>query len=238
MSLAIVLGIIDGFNACAMTALGFLLATLISTKDRKKVVLIGGTFILASGLVYFIFISAWLNLFLVLEQIKIITFLVGIIIVLFSIFTLKDYFYGTICKLCEIDPNKQNIWTKAEKWLLIKIKQLSEKDVPLFVSLIGIALIAVGINLVELICSFGLPLAFTKALTEMNMSTLSYYFHIFVYTLFYMLDDFLVFLIAVFTLKITNASNKYLKIIKLISSIILLLLGITMIFKPELLTLI
>ncbi len=236
MWLAMVLGTVDGFNACAMTALGFLLATLVATKIRKRIILIGGTFILVSGLVYFIFISAWLNLFLALEQIKAITLVVGVIIVLFALFTLRDYFYGTICKLCEIDPDKQNIFTKIEKWLFKKIKEISEKDIPLLAFLAGVALVAVGINLIELVCSFGLPLAFTKTLTETNSSVASYYFNIFIYTLFYMLDDFLIFLLAVFTLRITNASEKYLKVIKLVSGIILFLLGIIMIFKPELLT--
>ena len=66
LALAITLGALDGFNACAMIALGFLLTVLISTGIRKRVFLIGGTFILVSGIVYFLFISAWMNLFLVL----------------------------------------------------------------------------------------------------------------------------------------------------------------------------
>ena len=64
--LSIVVGGLDGFNACAMVALGFLLAVLVATKLRKRVFLIGGTFILVSGIVYFIFISTWLNIFMFL----------------------------------------------------------------------------------------------------------------------------------------------------------------------------
>ncbi len=236
LTLATVLGILDGFNACAMAALGFLLTLLISSKTRKRIMLIGGTFILVSGLVYFIFIAAWLNLFMALEQIKIITSVVGIVVILFSIFLLKDHFYGISCKLCEVSPEKENFFSKTQRKLFERMKQLFVSDVPLPMFLLGIGIVAAGINIVELFCSFGFPLAFTKALTNAHLSTPSYYLHIFVYTLFYMLDDFLIFLIVVITLRMTKASDRYLKTIKMLSAIALLILGIAMIFKPELLT--
>jgi len=236
LALSIVLGILDGFNACAMTALGFLLAVLISTGIRKKVFLIGGVFIFISGVVYFIILSAWLNLFLVLEQIKIITFIVGLVVILFSIILLREYFHGIVCKLCEIDPSKQSIFTKIEKKLFGRMKMLSTAEIPLLPLLLGVSVVAVGINLIELVCSFGFPLAFTKMLTNIGLEPLSYYFYISIYVLFYMIDDFLIFTVAVVALRKTNLSEKYLKAIKLISGIFLLAMGLALIFKPELLS--
>ncbi len=238
-SLAVVLGVLDGFNACAMTALAFLLAVLIATKLRKRVFLIGGVFIFISGLVYFIFTSAWLNLFLAVEQIKFITYLVGLVIVIFAIFMLKDWFHGTICKLCSINPeNQNNVFVRWERKLFKKMENLSSAKASLGITLLAVAGVAAGVNMVELACSFGFPLAFTKMLTLMNLSAFQYYFYIFIYILFYMIDDMIIFLIAVLTMRLTKASDKYLKIIKLISGIILLLLGLTMIIKPEILTLV
>ncbi len=234
--LSIVLGTLDGFNACAMIALGLLLTILISTGIRKRVLLIGGTFILVSGAVYFLFISAWLNLFLALEHIKIITYLVGAIVIFFSIFLLKDYFQDRICKLCQIDPKKQTIFTKFEKKLLRKIEKFSTSQMSLPVLLGGVIVVAIGINLVELVCSVGIPLAFTKILSTLNLSSLSYYFYLVIYIIFYMIDDFIIFLIAIITLKSASISEKYLKAVKLISGIALLILGFLMIFHPEILT--
>ncbi len=234
-ALAVVLGTLDGFNACAMVALGFLLAVLIATGIRKRVFLIGGTFIFVSGIVYFLFISAWLNLFLVLEQLKIITYLVGIIIVLFSIFLLRDYFHGVICKLCQIEKEKENIFTRIERNLFKKMERISTSKMSLPLVLLGVATVAAGVNLVELVCSFGFPLAFTKVLASWQLPTFHYYFYLLIYVLFYMLDDFLIFIFAVLTLRITQVSKKYLKAIKLISGVFLLALGLIMIFCPELL---
>jgi len=235
LALSIVLGALDGFNACAMVALGFLLSLLVATGIRKRVFLIGGVFILVSGIVYFIFISAWLNLFLVLEQIKLITYLVGIIIIVFSIFLLRDYFHGIICRLCKINQNSDNIFTRFEKTLFGKMERISNSSISLPLILFGVAAVAAGVNLVELVCSFGFPLAFTKILSSLSLPIISYYFYFLIYIIFYMLDDFIIFMIAVLTLRITQVSEKYLKVIKLISGIFLLLLGLIMLIKPGIL---
>lgn len=238
LALSIVLGALDGFNACAMVALIFLLTVLIATGIRKRVFLIGGVFILVSGIVYFLFISAWLNLFLVLEEIKFITLLIGLIVILFSIFLLKDYFHGLVCKLCQIDPKRaKNIFVKFEKKLFKKMEEISTAKMSLPLVLLGVAAVAAGINLVELVCTFGFPLVFTKILISFSLPTLSYYLYLLVYILFYMLDDFIIFLIAVLTLRVTQVSEKYLKAIKLISGIVLLILGLIMLLNPEFLML-
>jgi len=236
LALAIIMGGLDGFNACAMVALAFLLAVLIGTGVRKRVFLIGGVFIFVSGIVYFLFMTAWLNLFLVLEQVKFITIIVGVVIILFSLVLLKDYFYGVVCKLCRIDPGKKSLFSGIEKGLLSKMKFLIRSDLSLPLVLIGVAVVAAGVNLVELVCSFGFPLAFTKILTARELPAASYYFYIFIYILFYMLDDMIIFTVAILTLRITKVSDKYLKAVKLISGIVLLALGVVMLFYPEFLT--
>jgi hypothetical protein len=235
LTLAIVLGTLDGFNACAMIALGFLLTVLIGTGVRKKVILIGGTFILVSGAVYFLFITAWLNLFIITQNITLITTVVSIIVIVFAVLILRDYIKGVVCKLCNINPKGASIWQKMEKYLFSKMEYYTTTPMSTFLMLLGVAGVAVGINAVELICSFGFPLAFSKALTDMGMSTGSYYFYLILYVIFYMIDDFIIFLIAVVTLRVTGISNKYLKFVTLISGIVLLLLGVIMLFKPELL---
>ncbi|TRZ77411.1 hypothetical protein D4R87_02820 [bacterium] len=235
LALSIILGILDGFNACAMVALLFLLSTLIVIGDRKKVFWIGGTFIFVSGLVYFFFIAVWMNLFLILEQVRVITYLVGAIVVTFSLFLLKDYFSGVVCKLCQVQPGSKNIFVRIEEFFFKKMQFLTNAQLSFPLMLLGVAGVAAGINMVELVCSFGFPLAFTKYLSGLSLSPFSYYSYLLIYILFYTLDDFIIFLIAVFTLKAVKASDKYLQAIKLISAIILLVLGLLMIFAPQIL---
>jgi len=234
--ISILFGTLDGFNACAMVALGFLLAVLIGTGTRKRIFLIGGTFILVSGLVYFLIISAWMELFLCLSHIKLITTLIGIIVVIFSASLLKDYWRGITCKICELGKTKDNFLTRFQKKLFEKMEMFSSGKISLPLSLLGIAVVAAGVNMVELCCSFGLPVAFTKMLSSFSLPGSSHYFYILIYVTFYMLDDFLIFLFAVLAMRITQTSERYLKAVKLISGILLLVLGLIMIIRPELLT--
>ncbi len=230
-----ILGTLDGFNACAMVALGFLLTVLISMGVRKRVFLIGGTFIFVSAVVYFLFISAWLNLFLFLSHLKFITAIVGAIIVLFSVFLLKDYFQKVVCRLCEVKPGKQGILNRIERSLFERLEKVLTSDMPLPLMLLGVAVVAAGVNTVELFCSFGFPMVFAKTLSSLDLSPLSYYSHLLVYVIFYMLDDFLIFIIAILTLRMATVSKKYLKVIKLISGATLLILGLAMLMRPEIL---
>ena len=101
---------------------------------------------------------------------------------------------------------------------------------------LAVAAVAAGVNTVELACSFGFPLAFSKMLVSLNLPAFQYYLYIFIYVLFYMLDDLIIFLIAVLTMRLTKVSDKYLKTIKLISGIVLLLLGIAIMINPGILT--
>lgn len=234
--LSMVVGGLDGFNACAMAALGFLLMVLIATGERKRVLWIGGVFILASGVVYFLFIAAWLNLFLFLGYTRIISIAVSVLIIVFAIFLLKDYFWGAVCKICEV-KEKEGTLTRIQRQLFTKIHKLVQADMPLVLVLLGVAIIAGGINLIELFCSFGFPLTYTKVLASHGLPTVSYYFYLLIYIIFYMLDDFLIFLIALITLRVTRVSEKYFKVIGLISGLVLLALGILMLVAPQALSL-
>ncbi len=233
--LSVLFGTLDGFNPCAMTALCFLLASLVASGARKKVLLVGGVFIFVSGLVYFLFITAWFNLFLALAYVKFITTLVGILVLFFAFTVLKEYFSGVICKFCETEV-KKDFFSQAQKKLLLQMEKITRAEVPLRWSLLGVILIAAGVNMVELFCSMGFPAAFTGILSDMGIGKTSFYLYLLVYIFFYMLDDLVIFLIAVATLKITQSSQKYLKFVKLVSGILLLILGLILIFNPGLLT--
>ena len=233
--LAVILGVLDGFNPCAMTALLFLLAALIASGVKKRLILIGGTFIFVSGLVYFFFIAAWFNLFLALAYFKFITTIVGIFVIFFAITILKEYYSGVICKLCETEVKKDFI-SQFQKKLFLKMEKVTRAEVPLFLSLLSVAVIAVGVNMIELFCSMGFPAVFTKTLVDLGLSKASFYSHLLVYIFFYMLDDLIIFLIAVKTLSIAQSSQKYLGFIKLISGILLLILGVLLLVKPDFLT--
>ncbi|HNV97193.1 MAG TPA: hypothetical protein PKL13_02640 [bacterium] len=225
--LTIVMGALDGFNPCAMWILLFLISLLLGMKDRKRMWILGIMFIVTSSFVYFLFMSAWLNLILFLGFVTWFRILVGIFALFGGSYSLKEFLFNkeSGCKVTG-EEKRQKIFDRMKSI----IKQNS-----LFLSLIGIITLAFVVNLVELICSAGLPAIYTQVLALNSMSGFKYYLYILLYVFFFMLDDLFVFFVAMITLKMTGVTTKYTRVSRLIGGIIMFLIGLLLIFKPELL---
>ena len=96
----------------------------------------------------------------------------------------------------------------------------------------GIIVLAFAVNLVELICSAGLPAVYTQVLALNEMAGWQYYLYISIYIFFFMLDDLLIFFIAMITLEMTGITTKYAKASRLVGGLIMLAIGLMLIFKP------
>lgn len=223
--IAIVMGFIDGINPCAMWVLLFLISMLIGMKDRKKMFILGGVFLLTSAFIYFLIMLAWLNIAVVVTKIDIIRFIIAVIALLGGIYNLYS--------LSKTKETGCNVTTKKDRQkILERIKKFtSEKS--LILSVVGVIALAISVNLIELACSAGLPVMFTQILAINNLSEIQYISYIILYILFFLIDDLIIFIIAVTSMKVSGMSVKYGKISKLIGAILLILIGILLIFKPE-----
>lgn len=231
--LSSIFGFLDGFNACALMALAFLLAVLIGTGDRKRIFIIGGTFVFVSGLVYFMFISAWLNLFMFISYIKIASIIIALLVMFFGFTLLREYIVKIVCKICDTPENKkESLITKLQRKIFSKMSAVGKSSVSIWVAIPIVAMLAAGVNTIELFCSLGFPMAYTKILTTYNLPPLTYYLYILVYIFFYVLDQLVILFIALYSLKITVISEKNLGIVKLISGIFLIVLGIIILINP------
>jgi glutaredoxin len=224
-ALTIMIGVLDGFNPCAMWALLFLISLLLGMEDRRRMWILGSAFIVASAFVYFMFMSAWLNLMLFLGFIVWVRLLIGLIALGGGGYNLKEYFTNKDAT-CKVTSG-----TKRQK-TFAKIKALAhEKN--FWVALGGIILLAFAVNLVELICSAGLPAVYTQILTLNDLPTWKYYGYLLLYILFFMIDDLFVFTISMVTLQITGVTTKYTRMSHLIGGVLMTLIGLLLIFKPE-----
>lgn len=224
--IAILIGLVDGFNPCAMWVLLFLISMLLGMKNRKKMWILGLTFLGTSALIYLLFMIAWLNAATLLLTINWVRLIIGLIAIVGSIINLTSYFKHRKDNGCDVvSDNKRNkIFDKIKKFT-------HEKN--FFLAIIGCMTLAISVNIIELACSAGLPVMFTQILSMNNLNILEYIIYIALYMLFFLLDDLIVFFIAMRTMELTGFSTKYGKLAKLIGGILLLLIGILMIFKPE-----
>jgi len=223
--LAVVLGALDGFNPCAMWTLLFLISLLLGMGDRKRMWILGGAFIFSSAAVYFLFMSAWLNLILFIGVIFWVRVAVGLVSLGGGGYNLKEYFANKkqVCKVTA-DPKQQKTFER--------LKAITQKN-NFYLALGGIILLAVAVNLVELICSAGLPVVFTQILAMSGLSGLQYYLYILLYIFVFMLDDMIVFFVAMTTLRMAGVTTKYARLSHLIGGVLMLAIGFLLIFKPE-----
>jgi glutaredoxin len=223
--LTILLAAVDGFNPCAMWTLLFLISLLVGMEDRKKMWILGGAFIMASAAVYFVFLSAWLNLFLFLGFISWIRGVVAVVALGAGIYYLYDFKNNKEGECKVSDGEKKNKFFNKLKGLINKKNFIS--------ALIGIILLAVTVNLIELVCSAGLPAVYTQILSLSDISVTKYYLYLLLYILIFMLDDLIIFIVAMTTLKVTGLQGKYARFSHLIGGILMLTIGLLLLFKPE-----
>ena len=228
--LAVVLGFVDGFNPCAMWILIFLITMLFNMKDRKKMWILGLTFILTSGIVYLMFMLAWLNLATFISKIVFIRLLIAVIALVVGLINVYKY----IDSLKKKDEGCDVVDKKDRKKIMEKIISITHEK-KFIIALLGIMVVAASVNIIELMCSIGIPLLFTQILAMNNLSTFSYMIYMFIYIFFFLIDDIVIFVISMVTLKVTGLSTKYTKYSHLVGGIIMLIIGLLLIIKPELL---
>jgi hypothetical protein len=221
------LGALDGFNPCAMWALLFLISLLIGMENKKRMWIFGSTFIIASAFVYFLFMAAWLNLLLFIGFIFWIRVIIGLVALGGGAYNLKEYFSNP-AGVCKVTGGE-----KRQKFFE-RLKNIVYRK-NFYIALGGIIILAFAVNLVELICSAGLPVIFTQVLALSDLSIWQYYFYMLLYILIFMLDDLIVFFLAMATLQVTGITSKYSRISHLVGGTLMLIIGLLLIFKPELL---
>lgn len=225
---AVVIGFVDGFNPCAMWVLIFLITMLIQQKDKKKMWILGVTFLFASALMYFLFMVAWLNIAVQITTVVWIRFVIGIFALSFGGYHVFKFIKDSRKKDvgCEVtdETQKRKIFDRVKKVVT---------EQKMIIALLGIIALAVSVNLVELACSAGLPLLFTQILAYNNLPVASYYGYIGIYIFFFLIDDLVVFAIAMITFQVSGISNKYSRLSTIIGGIIMLIIVFLLLFFPD-----
>jgi len=225
--ITIVLGVSDGFNPCAMWVLMFLIMLLLEVKDKKRRWILGTVFIVASSAVYFTFMVAWLNIILFLGVVGWVRYLIGFLALMAGGYSFREYLVNPSsgCKVTGSEKRKK-VFDSLKK--IIQEKSF-------ILAIIGMILLAFAVNLVELVCSLGLPVLYTQVLSMSNLSFWQYYGYILLYIFFFMIDDLAVFFIAMITLQMTGVTTKYNRYSRLVGGILMIAIGLLLIFKPEIL---
>ncbi len=225
--LTLVLAGLDSFNPCAFFVLLFLLSLLIHARSRKRMLLISGIYIVISGLIYFLFMAAWLNLFMLIGDIQWVTLAAGLLAITIALFNIKDFFWF------QQGPSL-SIPASAKPGLFQRMRGLLCADnMPAMV--FGTIVLAVVANSYELLCTAGFPMVFTRSLTLHELPVSSYYLYLVFYNLIYVVP--LMIIAGIFTVTLGSRKLKEHegRTLKLMSGLMMLFLGVILVLVPELL---
>jgi hypothetical protein len=227
-ALTLVLAGMDAFNPCAFFVLLFLLSLLVHAKSRTRMAIVGGTFVLFSGLVYFVFMAAWLNVFLIAGELRVITVIAGLIALTVAALNIKDYFWFKAGPSLSIpDSAKPGLFKRMRE--VVTTGNMG----PMLAGTVVLALVA---NSYELLCTAGFPMVYTRALTLAGLEPWQYYAWLAAYNVIYVIP--LLFIVIVFTrtMGARKLSENEGRLLKLISGFMMLGFGLVLLAAPNLLT--
>ncbi|NIA03987.1 MAG: hypothetical protein GWP09_01410 [Nitrospiraceae bacterium] len=220
----IVIAGLDSFNPCAFFVLSFLLSLLIYTKSRKRVIIIGSIYSFFAALIYLTIMAGWLNVFLLLNQVKIILILAGLFTLMISVVNIKDYFFfkkGISFTIS--DKNKPKLFDRMRK--LLNAKSFTTL-------IIATIILSVSGNLYAGLCSAGFPIIYTSKLASLNISTLMRYIYLLSYILIYIIPYLIITFFVAITFKSKKLSKDLGEFLKLLSGLMLGGLSLSLIFNP------
>jgi hypothetical protein len=205
-----------------MWVLLLMISLLAPLNDRKRMVAIAGTFVLVEGIAYFIFMAAWLNLFLLIGVSRAVTLVVAAIAIAAGLINLKDVVaFGRGISLSIPESAKPGIYSRMRGLLHAPT---------MTAAIVGAAVLAVLVQVVEFMCTSGFPALFTRILTLHELPTASYYGYMLLYIAAYMLDDIIILSIGVIMLSRHRLQEKEGRVLKLVSGLVMVGLGIYLIF--------
>lgn len=219
------IGLLDGLNPCAMWVLLFLLSMLVHLQDRKRMALIAGTFVLVSGIVYYAFMAAWLNVFLLIGLSTAMRWILGGMALTIGGLNVKDFIIWKWGVSLSIPDSAKPVLYARMRAILAKDRMLSV--------LIAVAILAVMVNFIELLCTAGFPAIYTAILTQQDLNPITYHVYLGLYILGYLVDDSLMVGASVIALSSHKLTIQTGRLLKLISGLLMLGLGGVLILRPE-----
>jgi hypothetical protein len=221
----VVLAGLDAFNPCAFFVLLFLLSLMVHARSRARMLLVGGVFVLCSGLVYFVFMTAWLNVFLIAGELRAVTRIAGVIAVAIAFLNIKDYFRFKRGVALGISQS-------AQPRLFARMRALLGAE-RLPAVLAGTVVLAVAANTYELFCTAGFPMVFTRLLTLRDLPIGAYYGYLALYNLVYVLPLAVIVAVFAWTLGARKLSEQEGRLLKLLSGVMMLGLGGALLIAPH-----
>ncbi|MEI8103570.1 MAG: glutaredoxin [Candidatus Moraniibacteriota bacterium] len=227
--LAAVIGFFDGFNPCAIWVLATFLLVLMQLGSKRQMWFVVGSFLAAEAVMYYLILNVWLKVWNFVGMDRLVTPIIGILAVGGGLFFLYEWYksLGTemACRVVNMEERSK---------IIRKIKSIATGKFTL-ITFGAIVLLATSVNIIEFACSIGYPQTFTKILEMNNLNFFQTQGLMLVYILFYMVDDLIIFGLALWGFNKIHLTESFSRWSALLGGLLMIFLGWLLIFYPAIL---
>ena len=222
----VVIGFVDGINPCSLWVLSVLLAIVLRTNSRRRVLAIGTTFLLVTATMYGLYMAAFYSALAVVGFLGWIQIAVALVAGVFGVVSVKDYFaFGRGVSFTIRKEDKPGIYQR------MRAAAGKERLLPALGATLALA---VGVSLLETPCTAGFPVLWTGMLHANDVGAAETGLLFVAYMVPFLLDELLIFGIAVVTMRATKLQDRHGELLKLFAGVTMLVLAAVMVIDPTL----
>lgn len=220
----LIIAFLDGFNPCSLFVLTFLLAIIVHSASRKRIFIVGITFLLVTSFVYGLFILGVLNIMVFVTQLFWIRNIIAAIVILLGLVAIKDFLiYREGFSFAIPDSYKSKYYQQVRRVFY------TESMIPMVAAT---AVMALGIALIELPCTAGFPFIWTSIMAGLDLK-LSHFAALFViYIVTYLSVELVIFFVAVIRMRSIKMTEERGRLLKLVGGSLMLILGLILFIEP------
>lgn len=222
----VIIGFVDGVNPCSLWVLSVLLAIVLRTRSRRRVLAIGTTFLAVTTIMYALYMAAMYSALAVVGFMGWIQVVVALVAGTFGVVSVKDYLaFGKGISFTIRDKDKPGIYQRMRKAANTKA---------LIPALGATVVLAVGVSLLETPCTAGFPVLWTGMLHANGVGAAETVGLFVAYMVPFLLDELIIFGLAVLTMRAAKFQEKHGELLKLFAGVTMLALAATMLVNPAL----
>jgi len=219
------IALVDGINPCSLWAMSVLMALVLRTGSRRRVLAIGGTFLVITTALYGLYIAGLYGALSYLAGAAWVRWAMAAIALVLGLINLKD-FYGL-----ERGPSL-SISDKAKPGLYRRMRAVAADDRPLGSALMATGALAVGVSILETPCTAGYPVLWTNLLADQGVDLPGAVPLFALYMLVFLVDELVVFGAAVVAMRVTKIDERGGRLLKLVGGMVMVVLAATLIVAP------
>jgi cytochrome c biogenesis protein CcdA len=223
----LVIGFVDGFNPCSLWALSMLLALVLRTGSRRRVLAVGSVFLVITAGLYGLYMAGLYGTLQFVAQAGWIRVGIAVVALTFGLVNLKDYWWfrkGPSLTISE----------KAKPGLYQKMRAVASDERSLPAVLGGTILLAAGVSLLETPCTAGYPLLWANLLSAQGVTTATAMGLFGLYMIVFLADELAVFGTAVVAMRVTKLDERHGRLLKLVSGMLMVVLALALVVAPRL----